>query len=113
MTQKSISQIFFNKKVQKLLKNITKANPADVFKMQKLGKLTPPSYEFMTSEDLEVAKKKIRKKMDYLLQIPPVLDVKNDDIKILSNDFFLDGHDKDHAKMIFTDITFGLKDKVL
>lgn len=109
--QKSVSEIFFNKKVQKLLKNITKGNPGDVFKMQKLGKLTPPSYKFMTNEELEAAQKKIKHKMDSLLQIPPILDVKNDDIKILSDDSFLDGHDKDHAKMIFTDITFGVKDK--
>lgn len=111
--QKSISELFFNKKVQKLLKNITEANPADVFKMQKLGKITAPSYKFMTTEDLKRAQAKIKRKMGRLLQIPPVLDVKSDDIKILSEDSFLDGHDKDHARMIFTDITFGLKDKVV
>lgn len=109
---KSTNELFFNKKIQELLRKISTADPAKVLQLRKIGKLDDPIFEFMTNEELEIAKKESVKKATHYLQIPPVVDPKAEDVEILSVDPCIDGHDLEHAKMVFTDISFNLKEQV-
>lgn len=62
----------------------------------------------MTSEQLEDAMKKIKEKVDDILQIPPVVSVRKHINTIFSKDPALQGFDT--STFVFTDITFGVKD---
>ncbi|KAJ8929314.1 hypothetical protein NQ314_018022 [Rhamnusium bicolor] len=108
--EKDPAPYFFDKKVQSLLKILTRVNLAKVFRPKKLGdkKLQDPEYKFMTDEQLQEAMKKAEQKADEMLQIPPVVSVRNPLTRVFSKDPELQGLET--SRMVFTDITFGIKD---
>lgn len=61
----------------------------------------------MTDDQLRQEVKQSIGKADRMLQMPPVVDVLRENPKVLSRDGALKGFSE--AKMVFTDITFGLK----
>lgn len=67
-----------------------------------------PVYKFMTDEQLQEALSEANKKADELLQMPPVLPVRQPIDSVLSRDPALKGLEM--SRLIFTDITFGIPD---
>lgn len=101
---------FFNKEVQACLKTLTTVDYNKVFRNRKDGhKLKPPQYKFLTDEQLEEATKAARLRAEKYLQMPPVVKQRLDSSEPLCEDVALRGHDT--VKYVFTDITFGLKNK--
>ncbi|KAG5889646.1 hypothetical protein JTB14_028924 [Gonioctena quinquepunctata] len=102
--------VFFNKEVQSLLRTLTRVDLEKVNRRRKLGgkKLADSEYRFMTDEQLQQAIQEAKVKTEELLQIPPVVAVRRPMDKVLSRDPALKGLEE--SKMVFTDITFGVKD---
>jgi small subunit ribosomal protein S22 len=54
--------------------------------------------------------KEAEEKAEQKLQMPPVVKAQTDELEVLSYDYELQGHSE--TKFIFTDITFGISDRV-
>ena len=105
-----VAKIFFNPQVQESLKSLTGLNFEKVFKVARSGKrFNPPNYVFMTDKQLKEAQEEARQKALKLLQMPPVMSVRKDNVKILEKEPALVGFDA--AKYVFTDITYGIHDR--
>jgi len=105
-----IAKVFFNPQVQETLKWLTGLNYEKVFRVSKRGqKPDPPTYAFMTEKELKKAREDIKQKALNLLQMPPVMSERREDIKKLEYDPALVGFDS--ARYVFTDITFGIHDR--
>lgn len=72
-------------------------------------RLEPPQYKFLTDEQLEEAKEQAKRRARRYLQMPPVVKQRSDRTELLDEDVGLRNHDT--AKYVFTDITYGLKDR--
>nr|CAG4641099.1 EOG090X0AW0 [Eulimnadia texana] len=102
--------IFFNSEVQRLLKNMTGSNFDKVFRQRKLGeRLSPPSYKFMSEEELQAARKEAEEKASHKLQMPPLIREREPINEVLSYDPEIQGFDK--SKYVFTDITYGVSER--
>ncbi|KAJ8918388.1 hypothetical protein NQ315_008084 [Exocentrus adspersus] len=101
---------FFDQRIQTLLKTLTRVDFAKVFRKRKLGasKVSDPEYKFMTDEELQESIKKAARRANKLLQIPPAVSVHKPKDRIVAKDPALQGLES--CRMVFTDITFGLKD---
>lgn len=88
---------------------LTRVDINKVFQKKKLGakRLQLPIYKFMTDNELEEARADARKKIDNLIQMPPVVVLRKPLDNIYSKDPALTGLDT--SKFIFTDITFGVR----
>lgn len=109
-TERDPAPLFFDKYVQSYLKRLTTLDYSKVFRTRKDGhKLKPPEYKFLTDEQLYEAKQAAKIKAKRYLQMPPVVKQRLDPSVPLCEDLAL----KDHAtaKYVFTDITYGLKDR--
>merc|ERR1712083_33466 len=105
-----IAKVFFNPQVQETLKWLTGLSYEKVFRVSKRGqKPDPPTYAFMTEKELKKAREDIKQKALNLLQMPPVMSERREDIKKLEYDPALVGFDS--ARYVFTDITFGIHDR--
>ncbi|CAG9769035.1 unnamed protein product [Ceutorhynchus assimilis] len=104
------AETFFNDKVQSLLKSLTRVDYNKVFKRRKLGEkhLSDPVYKFMTEEELKEALEVAKETAEELLQIPPVVRVRDQNVKVLSRDPALQGLET--SRLVFIDITYGTKD---
>lgn len=101
---------FFNDEVQACLRTLTTVDYQKVFRTRKDGhKLEPPQYKFMTDEQLKEAKEEAERRAEEYLQMPPVVKPRLDSSLILCEDIALRGYDT--ARYVFTDITYGLKDR--
>lgn len=101
---------FFDSKVQRLMMKLTKKDLKKIYKDRKTGEtLYSPTYKFLTTEELQKYMKAAEKKAARLLQVPPIVKEREDINEVLSEDPALKGFDE--AKFVFTDITFGVKDK--
>lgn len=91
--QNDPTDTFINRDVQAILKSLTRADYDKVFRRRKLGDkhLSDPEYKFMTDSELQQYVEEARKKADELLQIPPVVKVRDQNVKVLSNDPALSG----------------------
>lgn len=80
-----------------------------MYKRKKLGakKLEQPVYKFMTDEQLQEAITDAKSKSEEMLQMPPVVAVRQPIDKTLAHDPALLGLDT--SKHVFTDVTFGVK----
>lgn len=103
--------LFFNQDVQDLLKKLTRINMNKVFRHKKMEnkKVEPPVYKFMTDDELKAVLEEANKTAVEMLQMPPVIKVREPVNEILSNDPALIGFEK--CKLIFTDITFGISNR--
>lgn len=108
--ERNPAPIFFQNDVQTLLKTLTRVDLNRVFRKRKLGekRLEDPKVAFMTHDELQRKIEEAKKKADELLQIPPILQVRKPINRVLSQDPALQGLET--SRMVFTDITFGVKD---
>ncbi|XP_062552675.1 small ribosomal subunit protein mS22 [Armigeres subalbatus] len=104
--EKDPGPLFIRDDVQKLLKSITRLDLDRIFRKRSVSDNTV-EYKFMTDDQLRQEVKQSIGKADRMLQMPPVVDVLRENPKVLSRDGALKGFSE--AKMVFTDITFGLK----
>lgn len=109
--QSSKMKCFFEPKIQDTLQSLVSVQYEKLFRVSKRGqKVAPPTYVFMTNEQLRKAQMEAQNKAKKLLQIPPVLDERTDDhLKILEKDPAMVGFDS--ANYVFTDITYGIHDR--
>ncbi|XP_063609518.1 small ribosomal subunit protein mS22-like [Penaeus indicus] len=102
--------IFFDQKVQDLLKRVTGMDFDKIFRSRLNEKvLEVPKYEFLTDSELDERMAETRKRAERLLQMPPVLKERVPIEEVISNDPALKGYDT--CKYVFTDITFGMTDR--
>ena len=111
VTSYSKKKLFFDPQIQETLKSLMSVHYEKLFKVSKRGqKVTPPTYVFMTEEQLKKARIEAKSKAEKLLQIPPMLDERTDDnLKVLEQDPEIIGFDS--ARYVFTDITYGIHDR--
>ncbi|KYN00764.1 PREDICTED: 28S ribosomal protein S22, mitochondrial [Cyphomyrmex costatus] len=104
------ASFFFNKEIQQYLQRLTTLDYSKVFRTRKDGhKQTPPQFKFLTDEELEEAKKAAEYKAKRYLQMPPMVKQRLEPSATLCEDPALQSHDT--VKYVFTDISFGLKDR--
>lgn len=101
---------FFDRKVQAYLRKLTTLDYSKIFRNRKDGyKLEVPQYKFLTDEQLEAAREEMKRKARRYLQMPPVVKQRSDASSPLCEDASL--QDYDTTKYVFTDITYGLKNR--
>lgn len=98
--------VFLRDDVQKLLRSMTRLELDRVFRKRSVRDNTV-EYKFMTDEQLRQEVRQSIGRAERLLQMPPVVNVMQENPKVLSKDGALKGFSE--AKMVFTDITFGIK----
>ncbi|XP_012060209.1 PREDICTED: 28S ribosomal protein S22, mitochondrial [Atta cephalotes] len=104
------ASFFFNKEIQECLQTLTTLDYNKVFRTRKDGhKQELPQFKFLTDEQLEEARKEAEHRAKKYLQMPPVVKQRVEPSELLCEDPALQSHDT--AKYVFTDITYGLKDK--
>lgn len=109
-TERDPAPFFFDNEVQAWLQTLTTLDYAKIFRPRMDGhKIRSPQYKFMTDEELQNAKDKAQQKAKRYLQMPPVVKQRSEISKVLDKDIALLHYDT--AKYVFTDITFGLKDR--
>ncbi|KAF5277711.1 hypothetical protein FQR65_LT03691 [Abscondita terminalis] len=109
--QRDPAPLFFNNEVQLLLKALTRVDLNKVYKTRRSGdvKLEVPTYKFMTDEQLQESLEEAKERVNDLLQMPPVVQVRDSIDHVYVNDSALKGLESN--KVIFTDVTFGIKDR--
>nr|XP_034184880.1 28S ribosomal protein S22, mitochondrial [Osmia lignaria] len=104
--EKDLAPMFFDERVQQLLVTLTRINYERIFAPRRDGTpLTSPTYKFMTDEELKEAKLEVEKKARGRIQMPPVVNPRDDTDLVLSKDYAIQGFD--NTKYVFTDISFG------
>ena len=106
---KDPAPLFLNREIQSLLTKLTRVDLKKVYKKRKLQnkRLSLPEVKFLTDDQLQKVLQETSKKVTNILQMPPVLMVREKNDEVISNDVGLKDHDT--AKYIFTDITYGIK----
>ena len=70
-----------------------------IFRVAKLGQhISAPQYQFLTDAELKKAQQKALKTAKTLLQMPPVMDVRETTSDVLDHDSAIEGYDS--AKVI-------------
>ena len=70
-----------------------------IFRVAKLGQhISAPQYQFLTDAELKKAQQKALKTAKKLLQMPPVMDVRETTSDVLDHDSAIEGYDS--AKVI-------------
>ncbi|XP_065371905.1 small ribosomal subunit protein mS22 [Calliphora vicina] len=98
--------LFTDPETQKLLKSITQLKLNKIFRKH-TTKDNSVEYKFMTTEELEEEFRKTVEKAKIKLQMPPVVNIKEDEQRIISEDKALKGFS--NTKFVITDITFGVR----
>eukprot|EP00088_Acartia_fossae_P012986 TRINITY_DN16722_c0_g1_i16.p1 TRINITY_DN16722_c0_g1~~TRINITY_DN16722_c0_g1_i16.p1 ORF type:complete len:288 (-),score=28.27 TRINITY_DN16722_c0_g1_i16:353-1216(-) len=102
--------VFYMDEVQDILKSLTTVDIAKVFRPRKEGHKTERStYQFLTTEELEKMQKEYDRRAREKLQMPPVMDERDPQGRVLEKDPLLVGFD--NSKIVFTDITYGVADR--
>lgn len=82
-----IAKTFFDSRIQETLKSLTGLNYSKVFRIAKSGKnIKPPTYVFMTEKQLQEARQEAREKALKLLQMPPVMSARKDNVEIIDEE---------------------------
>nr|KAG5707394.1 hypothetical protein BaRGS_005361 [Batillaria attramentaria] len=95
--------------VQKLLKSMTGFDMLRVAGPQKVS-LRKPRYRLLTDQELQELQEQAANRIKYRLQMPPFMKVRQPVNQVLSKNPELEGLEEN--KYIFTDITFGVKNRV-
>ena len=89
---------------------MTERDYQKIFRRRRDGRrLAPPQYKFMTDKQLKQVMEETEFKINRFLQMPPVVKKRSEINEVLSKDPALQGNDT--AKYVFTDITYGIKNK--
>lgn len=105
----SINSVFFQDRIQKLLKDITRFEESKIFGRRVFKKLRSPKFVFMTDAQLQRAKEDAYHNAKALLQMPPVMEANTESPSVLARDEELVGYTK--FKIMFVDITPGHTDR--
>jgi len=104
------ASLFFNPNVQTRLQRLTGLDYSKVFRVSKLGKkIEAPTYAFLTQKELEKEQAKAKTQAARKLQMPPVMDARSNETEVIEEDPAIQGFDG--ARLVFTDITFGVHDR--
>ncbi|XP_058833522.1 small ribosomal subunit protein mS22 [Topomyia yanbarensis] len=98
--------VFMRRDVQKLLGSMTRLELDKVFRKRSVKNNTV-EYKFMTDEQLREEVKKSIGLAGRMLQMPPVVEPMQDSPRVLAKEGAL--KEFSDTKMVFTDITYGLK----
>ncbi|KAH8315239.1 hypothetical protein KR074_006850 [Drosophila pseudoananassae] len=96
--------LFTDTETQKLLQSMTQLQLDRVFRKRTVPDNSSET-KFMNTEQLESEFKNLVEKAEHLLQMPPVVKIKEDMDRIIAKDPALE--DFANTKYVFTDITFG------
>lgn len=97
---------FFDGHVQELLTTLTRINYEKVFRARIDGTpLEVPQYRFMTDKELQEAQAQLAVKAKRLIQMPPVVKIKSEEVEVLAKEPELQGYEQ--SNLVFTDISFG------
>ncbi len=107
----SKSSAFFDSRVQSELRRLTCADLGRVFRVARRGQqIVAPEYRFVTREELRDLQEKAQRDAEKKLQMPPVLEARDDSAaRVLDDDPALRGYDA--AKLVVTDITYGVHER--
>jgi len=101
---------FFNWKVMRELKRLNNIDYSKVFRVPRRGQnIVPFEYRFVTTKELNYMETGAKRKAERKVQMPPVMNPRKDTEKILDEDPAIVGYDA--AKLVFTDISFGIHDR--
>ena len=104
-------ELFFRDDIQTLLRRITGCNYDKIFQPRRLGtKLQSPKYDLLTQEEIDKLMAEVEHKTETKLQMPPLLNEWKPIDNVLSVNPELQGFDT--AKYVFTDISFGISNRV-
>lgn len=92
---------------KQLLRSLTRMDINKLFQSRPTQK-NSYSYQFLTPNEIKIKFDGSLRRAKYLLQMPPVVQVESDKIRILSKDPALQG--LTDSKVVITDITFNLRD---
>lgn len=103
--------LFYDNEVQSILKSLTGTNHEKIFRVRRLGDpLTERSvFQFVTDEELKQLQQDAASKGEDKLQMPPVMDQREEKGMVLEKDPLLVG--LDISNYVFTDITYGVSDR--
>jgi len=103
--------IFYDTEVQGILKSLTGRNHDKVFRVRRVGRpATERSvFQFLTDEELKELQQEADQKAEKKLQMPPVMNEREETGMVLEEDPLLVGLDV--SKFVFTDITYGVSDR--
>lgn len=103
--------IFYDTEVQSILKSLTGRNHDKVFRVRRVGRpATERSvFQFLTDEELKELQQEADQKAEKKLQMPPVMNEREETGMVLEEDPLLVGLDV--SKFVFTDITYGVSDR--
>ncbi|XP_037948416.1 28S ribosomal protein S22, mitochondrial [Teleopsis dalmanni] len=104
--EKDPEPLFTDAETQKLLKSMTQLQFSKVFRQRTVADNTPTT-KFMTTEELEQAFRASFKKAERLLEMPPLVKIKEDEQRIISKDPAL--KDFSDSKFVISDVTYGLR----
>ncbi|XP_068700210.1 small ribosomal subunit protein mS22-like [Montipora foliosa] len=99
---------FDSKEVRSILKRITGRNLDKIFSARK-QKLGVPSYKLMTDAEFLMAQEEVNKKAEHLLEMPPVMDERQEINEILGQNDELANYSE--SRYIFTDISTSACDR--
>lgn len=109
-TIRTKEELFFSATVQAHLSRLTGMDYNRIFRVEKLGQpITAPKYQFLTDQELKEAQNQAEKSAKKLLQMPPVMNERDKASEVLDHDSAIEGYDS--AKLVFTDITYGIHDR--
>lgn len=103
---KDPTKSFFNAETQKLLKSITRLQLEKVFRKRAVP-ANEVEYKFLTTKQLEDEVRSKFQLADELLQMPPIVQMMQQQKRVIARDPALQGFSEN--SFVFTDITFGLK----
>jgi len=103
--------IFYDTEVQSILKSLTGRNHDKVFRVRRVGRpVTERSvFQFLTDQELKELQQEADQKAENKLQMPPVMNEREETGMVLEEDPLLVG--LDISKIVFTDITYGVSDR--
>lgn len=102
--------LFFNPKVQEILKRVTSRDLNTIFRRRFDEKrLDPPDLKFLTEDELSMHWELTGKKAKDQLQMPPIVKQREPIQEVLSRDPALIGFT--NCAYVFTDISYGLSDR--
>lgn len=96
------------KQNRELMHSLTNMQIERVFRSRPKS-FTRPTYHFLTAQEVKEKFDGAMRTARRLLLMPPIIQIEEDNIKVLSKDPEIQGYT--NTKMVFIDTTFGLKDR--
>lgn len=109
VTTRNPLPVFYDLRVQTLLKKMTGFDVAKVFDGSLVEDYSKPKFIVVTDDELKLLQERAIKKASFLLHMPPAMKGEQADDQIYSNDPEISPF-LDH-KIVFSDLSLGVKDR--